>query len=397
MGGIQIKDGGGTSPTVNTAASGQASAGAHPLSAVGAASSIPAHNQLGLGGPPQSDCPIRVDVDHKGVLRLDISFDIDESKRKEYEAGIYNLFFRSVPFAPTKTNKAKTEAFGERAISKDKKPRASDRRAITYANSVMRFMLVECGIEEERFLEAAADYKNNKLKLDSLLKFMYDFLQIGSRNYKIQVFAPDDERYVAASYIATVQSNLEKVLQEISETNAKLLVYVLKEHTTLSERTNTIIMTSDESNAAFKSWSYVRCTIAYATLNHYQAILSRSGAPSDLLLAARGVASLDQARKLLLPDDEDPFPAELLLANLRGSAITAWKNLDWRKEGVAFVQDCIDCIDGLASLLPVAPEQAFESLMELAQLFKSDPTIGKRIKDHLVPFDAQKVFDYFDG
>jgi hypothetical protein len=128
MGGIQIKDGGGTSPTVNTGASGQASTGAHPLSAVAAASGIPAHDQLGLGGPPQSDCPIRVDVDHKGVLRLDISFDIDESKRKEYEAGIYNLFFRSVPFTPTKTNKAKTEAFGERAISKqNKKLRVSDR------------------------------------------------------------------------------------------------------------------------------------------------------------------------------------------------------------------------------------------------------------------------------
>jgi len=255
-------------------------------------------------------------------------------------------------------------------------------------------MLVECGIGTERFLEAAADYKNSKVKLDSLLKFMYDFLQIGSRNYKIQVFAPHDERYIAASYIATVQSNLEKILQEISETNAKLLVYVLKEHTTLSERTNTIIMTSDESNAAFKSWSYVRCTIAYATLNHYQAILSCSEAPSDLLLAARGVASLDQARKLLLSDDKDPFPADLLLANLRGSAITAWKNRDWREEGVAFVQDCID---GLASLLPVAPEKAFKSLMELAQLFKSDPTIVKSIKDHLVAFDAQKVFDYFDG
>jgi hypothetical protein len=93
MGGIQIKDASGTSPTVNTGASGQASAGAHPLSAVGAASSIPAHNQLGLGGPPQSGCPIRVLVDDKRVIRLDIQFDIDESKRKEYEAGIYRLFF----------------------------------------------------------------------------------------------------------------------------------------------------------------------------------------------------------------------------------------------------------------------------------------------------------------
>src|SRR6185369_10072844 len=148
----------------------------------------------------------------------------------------------------------------------------------------------------------------------------YDFLKIGSWDYKKQVHLSDNKMYVAASYIATVQSNLERVLQEISKTNANLLVYVLKEHTTLSERTNTIIMTSDESNAAFKSWSYVRCTIAYATLNHYQAILSCSKVPSDLLRAARGVASLDQARKLLLPDDKEPFPADLLLANLRNSA-----------------------------------------------------------------------------
>jgi len=35
--------------------------------------------------------------------------------------------------------------------------------------------------------------------------------------------------------------------------------------------------------------------------------------------------------------------------------------------------------------------------MELAQLFQSDPTIVESIKDHLVAFNAQKVFDYFDG
>ena len=215
---------------------------------------------------------------------------------------------------------------------------------------------------------------------------MYDFLKIGSRNYKIQVPASDNERYVAASKIATVQSNLEKVLQEISKNG--LLEYALKEHTTLSERTLTIMTTSDESNPAFKSWSYVYCTIAYATLDHYQAILSCSEAPSDLLLAARGVASLEKARKLLLPDD-NPVPTDLLLAHLREAAIIAWKK--------DLLENLQDCIDGLASLLPVAPEQAFESLMELAQLFQSDPTIVESIKDHLVAFNAQKVFDYFDG
>jgi len=79
----------------------------------------------------------------------------------------------------------------------------------------------------------------------------------------------------------------------------------------------------------------------------------------------------------------------LLLANLREAAIIAWKK--------DLLENLQCCIDGLASLLPVAPEQAFKSLMELTQLFKSEPTIVKRIKDHLVAFDAQKVFDYFDG
>jgi hypothetical protein len=389
MGGIQIKDAAGQASHVATGATGgPTSSGAQNLTGLSNASGVAPHDHLDLGGPPQSDCPMRVDVDHKGVLRLDISFDIDEGKRKEYEAGIYNLFFRGLPFEPTKTNKARTEAFGERAVSKHKKVRALDQRAIAYANAMLHLMLLECGIDEKLLLEAAADYKNKKVNLDSLVKFMYDFLEVGSWDYKIRISISYEERYVAASYIETVQSNLEKVLQEISVNDPNLLTYVLKEHTTLSERALTIMDTSDESLAAFKCWSYVRCIVCFATLNHYRAILSCSEAPSDLLLAARGVASLDKARKLLLPDDKNPFPADLLLKNLQEAAIIAWKN--------DLVENLQCCIDGLASVLPVAPEQAFKSLMEVAQLFQSDPTIVKRIQDHLVAFDAQKVFEYLD-
>jgi hypothetical protein len=388
MGGIQIKDASGTSPTVNTGASGQASAGAHPLSAVGAASSIPAHNQLGLGGPPQSGCPIRVLVGDKRVIRLDIQFDINESKRKDYEAGIYRLFFREAPFTRTRTNKAGPLIFGETAVAKEKKARVLGQRAIDYANEVMRFMIVECGIDEKQLLKAATKYKDEEPRLNSLRKFLYEYMKIGSFGYKTDHPGSVEDHNIAAMFIENVQSNLEKVVQEISKEDPSLFYYVLAQHTTLSEYTDAMALTKDETRVAFKCWSFVRCIIAFATLNHYQAILSYSDDSSRLLLAAKAVAGLEKARKLLLPED-NPVPADLLLANLREAAIIAWKK--------DLLENLQCCIDGLASLLPVAPEQAFKSLMELTQLFKSEPTIVKRIKDHLVAFDAQKVFDYFDG
>ena len=194
-------------------------------------------------------------------MRLNLSPEIgDIPLRVSCEKGIYQLFLRQIPFKNTASDDPYEGGFANARLSATSPvARKAQKGAIDFANQVLCFMMIDCGIDPELFLAAVARYGTDGHEETEapVVQFMETYLGIGQPNFQAAPPKPEDCE-LAAAFIEDVGKNLEAVIRSISNENPHLLPLVLAVKKSLANLTEAAaISPSDESVIAFKSWAYI--------------------------------------------------------------------------------------------------------------------------------------------